>query len=160
MAKFAELKFKAKRALGMIGNLEKGIDGVADKNKQYLDLLASIAFRDIIRHFQSEEGPEEAWEPWSEIYEAHMIKIGKGGNKILQDTGNLRQQNQPANRRKVQDGVLFFNPAKTKGGFPYAFAHDNNEQPRKKLPRRPFMWLSENALEDMAQNTLKFINKL
>lgn len=124
------------------------------KNKEYVDLLSAITFKEINDHFIKEEGPSDNWKPWSKIYTDHMSKIGKSGNKILQDTGRLRQSFFPTNYRTSSEGVLWFNNAQTKGGFPYAAAHD---QGGPKLPQREFMWLSDKAVEKMTEQTLAYI---
>lgn len=47
-----------------------------------------------------------------------MKELGKGGNKILQDSGRLRNSFKPQNYRSVSEGILWFNNAQTKSGFP------------------------------------------
>lgn len=50
----------------------------------------------------------------------------------------------------AKDGILFYNNAKVKGtGFPYAYAHDNDTEPRSRLPQRKFMWLSDEGMEKL-----------
>lgn len=127
---------------------------IGDGGKGFGMALSAVVFRDIMDHFESEKGPDGAWSPWSAFYADHMQRIGKGGNKILQDSGHLRQAFQPTNYRASSDGITWFNPAKTKKGFPYAFAHDEGGP---KLPARTFMWLSEDASEKIAQVTLDFV---
>jgi hypothetical protein len=84
-----------------------------------------------------------------------MEQIGKSGNKILQDTGRLRQTFVPTNYRAVSGGIVFFNPAKTKSGFPYAAAHD--EGFAKGGKKREFMWLSEIAMEEISDSALNWL---
>lgn len=127
---------------------------VGDGGKGFGMALSAVVFRDIMNHFEAEEGPDGNWKPWSDFYEDHMQRSGKGGNKILQDSGRLRQAFLPSNYRATGDGILWYNPAKTKKGFPYAQAHDEGGD---KLPARTFMWLSEDASEKIAQVTLDFV---
>jgi hypothetical protein len=132
-----------------------------DAHKDYVILLSAIVYKDIIDHFDKEMGPDGKWKKWSRLYSEMMTKRGKSGNKILQDTVNLRQRVGPIERggnfRKAKDGILWFNNAKTKKDFPYAFAHDNDTESRKTLPRRSFMWLSDKALESISKQTLEFL---
>lgn len=118
--------------------------------------LASIAYarvyKDVIDHFRAEEGPDGPWAAWSKAYAAHMERIGKGGNKILQNTGRLRQSFNVASKQS-SEGVTFSNPARTSSGFPYGQAHDEGG---KKLPQRKFMWISDDAMEDISQSFLSW----
>jgi phage gpG-like protein len=67
-----------------------------------------------------------------------MARVGKSGNKILQDSGRLRQGLMPNNWRGTDEGLIFYNRV------PYANAHDKGV-PKRNLPSRPFMWLSKEA---------------
>ena len=125
-----------------------------DGGRAYAAALSSVVFADVISHFEQETGSEGPWDPWSKVYADHMGKIGKGGNKILQDTGRLRQAFLPTNYRKVSEGILWFNPAKTKSGFPYAYAHNEGGP---KLPQRDFMYLSDEATDRIAEVTLNYV---
>lgn len=122
--------------------------------RDYANLLSTVVFRDIIGHFEQEEGSKGPWTAWADVYADHMQRIGKGGNKILQDSGRLRQAFTPASWRSVSEGILWYNPARTRSGFPYAKAHDDGG---KILPKRDFMWLSDDARERLAGLTLQYI---
>lgn len=117
-------------------------------DKAFVGVIASIVFRDITDHFSKQSGPSGPWQKWSELYADHMQKIGKGGNKILQDTGTLRKNLQPQNWRKDPQGIVFFNPVQ------YAARHDEG---LSGMPERKFMWLSSSATENLAKTTLGFI---
>lgn len=131
---------------------------VNDYTRSYVGLIQSFIFADIINHFEEEEGgPNKDWPFWSDSYMDHMINVGKFTNKILQDTGNLRQNFKPTNWRATQKGLVFFNDAKTKDGFPYAAAHNNPPNIRPKLPRRRFMWLSSKARRMVLATTVEFM---
>jgi hypothetical protein len=119
-------------------------------------VLGAVVFQDVMDHFKDEKGPDGNWAPWSKIYKEHMNKIGRGGNKILQWTGRLRQNFMPKDVRNTTQGLLWFNNAKTKSGFPYAFAHDEGGG---KLPARAFMWASDKAVEKMASIVLDQVLK-
>ena len=116
-------------------------------NKELGGIISSNVFKDVIDHFETEEGSVGNWAAWSDAYQNHMEKIGRSGNKILQFSGKLRQNFTPKKYRSVPGGILFYNNAKTKSGFPYAWAHNEGEGD---LPTRDFMWLSEIAMRDVA----------
>jgi phage gpG-like protein len=137
----------------MLNKLQQRFDLIKNKNDQIYGLFDSVVYGDIIEHFEGEQGPEGKWKKWSDLYTEHMRKIGKGGNKILQDSGRLRQNFKATNRRKTNDGIVWYNNAKTKKGFPYAFAHNEGGG---QLPQRRFMWLSKKALDRLEQNLLKY----
>lgn len=127
------------------------LENITGKNKKIFASIASVfVYKDYVDHFENEMGPKGKWKPWSKMYAEHMAKIGKGGNRILQDTGFLRGAFHPASYRTQKDGILWFNPAKTKSGDPYAARHDEN---------RPFMWLSDRALDDIADASLDHLMK-
>jgi phage gpG-like protein len=136
-----------RRLLAAVGKTQSGAS-------DYANLLSTVVFRDIVDHFQQEEGPDGPWAAWAFAYFMHLRRIGKGGNKILQDSGRLRMAFTPASWRSVTGGILWYNPAKTKSGFPYAKAHDDGGSV---LPQRQFMWLSDSARENLAEMTLQFI---
>lgn len=143
---------------GLRKYLKEVTDNVGDfkaKHKKIVDSWAVFIFKDVMDHFAKEEGPDGRWQKWTKAYETRS-KL-RGHTKILQDSGFLRNNFKHANYRKVPDGVAWFNDAQTKGGFPYAYAHDNDEAPRTRLPRRSFMWLSDKMLEKIAEVSLKFI---
>lgn len=120
----------------------------------FIQLLSAIVFQDIMDHFSKQEGQDGPWAAWSKVYADHMAKVGKAGNQILADTGRLRGSFIPSNVRASSQGVLWFNPAKTAKGFPYAFAHNEGGP---KLPQREFMWLSDLAKDKIAAQTLAFL---
>ncbi len=127
---------------------------IKGSDSKYVKVLSAVVFQDIMDHFKKEEGSEGPWKAWSDVYAKHMAQIGKGGNQILQDTGRLRGSFQPTDTKSSAQGILWFNPAKTSKGFPYAAAH---QEGGSKLPQRDFMWLSDLAKENIAEQTLKFL---
>jgi len=50
--------------------------------------------------------------------------------------------------------LLWFNDAKTKSGAPYAAIHDKG---LGKQAKRDFMWLSNDAMEKISEQTLQFM---
>jgi len=138
--------FKDKKLREFIKRIDKKTKEYRNRKKNFITAISAMVFRDIIDHYEKEQGPKSKWKAWSAAYRRQMAKRGKGGNKILQDTGFLRQNVRAANVRKVSEGILWFNPAKTKSGFGYAKHHDKT---------RPFMWLSKAALKNIGRITLK-----
>ncbi len=150
-----EAIFDDKEIQEFFDKLKRKNISIEQGSRQLAGIISANVYRDIMGHFDKEEGAGgEAWQGWSEIYAEHMEKIGRGGNKILQDNGRLRNSFVPSNYRVVSGGVVFYNSAKTKDGFPYAQAHDEGGP---KLPQREFMWLSEIAMEEIADATINWL---
>jgi phage gpG-like protein len=114
MADSAQFKFDSKewdRALSDLRGRWKNLE----QRKTVTSIIAVHVFADIIDHFEEERGPSGPWQAWSKAYSDHMKKKGRGGNQILQNTGWLRQNVKPNNWRASNEGMLFYNNAKTKG---------------------------------------------
>lgn len=150
----AEVFLDDKEVKDFLKNLDAKLKSIKGGKKQYLTLLTTIVYRDINEHFAKEESEEGAWQHWSEAYKRDMERRGKGGNKILQDSGRLRNNFQMVNVRSESKGISWFNNAVTKSGFPYAWAHNEGDG---KLPKRDFMWASEKSQDQMALQTLQYI---
>jgi len=148
------LEFESREVKDFLKNVEKRLSGIENGSKEYTGLLSAIVYEDIIRHFEDEQGEGGPWQQWSASYKKQMNENGKGGNKILQDTGKLRNTFKPSKVRKTAVGFLWYNDAKVKGGFPYAFAHNEGGP---KLPKRDFMWLSDKAMDKISVQTLQFM---
>lgn len=131
-----------------LAKLEKKTREVKDGARKFAQLLSPVVYRDIIDHFEKERGPKGRWKAWSKVYAEHMDRIGKGGNKILQDTGRLRQAFTPSTFRNVSEGILWYNPVS------YARRHDEGDG---RSPARPFMYLGTEAKADLSQLTLAYI---
>lgn len=181
----AVVEFKSAKAKKFLSDLEDVVDIVTEvRNAKYRKLLAIHFFKDVIAHFRAEAGPDGPWKKWSRSYlnsiaglvafrriRGRVVPITsdkfltknkpprKPGKK-LQDTGFLRQSNQPgflnsvSGARRHPKGALFFNNARTRSGFPYAFAHNEGGPV---LPKRQFMWLSDRAIARIGRETMKFI---
>ncbi len=157
MAISAEFTFDAQQWEDVINSLQRKFGSVQQlgEDPTFMGIVSTVVFRDIIDHFRNEAGPEAPWQEWSSAYRKHMERIGKGGNLILQDTGRLRDSFIPQQMNKItSDGIVFYNNAVTSGGFPYAFAHNEGGE---KLPKREFMWLSNNALSDIASQVARWL---
>lgn len=154
MADILYTEFKDQQVKNFLKNIDKKLKNVKDGEKKYAGLLSSIIFQDVSSHFESQKGSAGPWKSWRPKYKIRMDEVGKGGNKILQDTGKLRQNFKPTNYKKDKDGLMWFNDAKTKGGAPYAAIHDKGLGP---MPKRDFMWLSKEAMDKVSEQTLQFL---
>ncbi len=122
--------------------------------EEIVGAISAIVYRDVIDHFKTESEPNGPWQPWSDVYAKHMTRIKRQNNKILQFSGKLRQNFSPGDRRTNEQGIEWFNNAKTKSGYPYAWGHNYGD---KKLPQRQFMWLSQEAMDTIADIVLNKI---
>ncbi|NNG10220.1 MAG: hypothetical protein HKM92_08600 [Arenibacter sp.] len=118
-------------------------------------------FKDIEYHFDKQMGPFGRWPAWSPKYKKLMQAKGKGGNKILQDTGNLRQSFTPGNFRVGTGMIVWFNTAE------YSNRHDMGDTGGGRsgglvggVPQREFMWLSDRALTKIGDALLTFSLKV
>lgn len=153
MSEATEAVFDSKEVEEFVQQLVKRLKKVKDGEKQYVGLLSAIVYRDIMEHFKQEVGPTGPWAEWSPSYRKALDRMGRSGNKKLQFTGKLRQTFTPQSfRTDKTKGVHWYNPAKTNSGFPYAYHHNEGA-----LKPRPFMWLSDKALEDIHVQTLQFM---
>lgn len=146
--------FEDKDVAAFLKAMKTRLKAVKGSEKKFVGLLSAIVFRDVQGHFNKEMGSEGPWDSWSISYFDYLEKIGRQNNKKLQFSGNLRQNFKATDYRGTKDGPMWFNDAQTKDGFPYAFAHDEGGD---KLPKRDFMWLSDDAVEDISKQTLQFM---
>lgn len=121
----------------------KRIAGLGDKARWKRILRSVVAIfghKDVIDHFEKEQGPDGKWPPLNEAYAKWKKRHGKTKKLVL--SGNLRQSFLPSN---IRDGgelaVAYFNPVE------YGGKHDRGEG----VPERKFMWLSDNAKNLMDQ---------
>jgi len=151
-----EIVFNDKKARAFIKQISKNVKTITALEKAWVKTISPRIFRDVMDHFNKEAGENTKWKPWSKSYQKHMQKLGKGGNKKLQDSGRLRNSFKPTNVKKDKSSLIWFNDAQTKGGFPYAAAHDIGGS---RLPQREFMWLSSKAFQDVSKITAKFYTR-
>ena len=178
MGEVAVAEFDDKQVQEFLAEMAKKLRYVKDGSKEYAGLLSATVFQDIMEHFSREEGSTGPWQNWSKSYMdaiaglyyyrrigGKTVKISTEGmknppkpprkpGKKLQATGRLRNSFKPRNYRSTSAGILWYNNAVTKDGFPYAFAHNEGGD---KLPKRDFMWLSDPAMEKISLETLFFM---
>ncbi len=178
-SEFASLEFDLKpwdRALNTIFNRWKSIQ---QRDKQFSAIVGATVYADVMDHFKNEQGSKGKWPDWSSSYSAAIagrvafrtirgrvvaldeytihewgIKPPRKPGKKLQDSGKLRQSFTPNKWRKSNDGLMFYNNAKVKSGFPYAAAHDIGGP---KLPQRQFMWLSVQGMRKMVTSIERWL---
>lgn len=157
----AEFNFTNTQWQNLVKRLKKKLGVVSGGNRkaqeEFAGLISTVVYRDVISHFKEESGPKGKWPSWSAAYADHMRKIGMGGNKLLQFSGRLRQSFSPKKYRVETGGIVFYNPAKTKSGFPYAQAHDEGGSIKGRPPKRQFMWLSPGAMDTLSGLLLKWM---
>lgn len=135
----AEVFFDAREWEDMIRRIDKEIK---DPRPILRAVFNTRGFKDVMQHFRNGEGPNGPWKPLAES------TLKKRGNKaaMLQDTGNLRNGFLPENVADAgRHAIAFFNTAQNNDGVYYGFNHDNGVG----VPQREFMWLSDDAQEDM-----------
>ena len=151
MATQGGVAFLSKKAIAFIKRLFGQVDDVKKTRGPYASLVA-LAFADIIEHFEEETGPKNTWPEWSSRYQLRLKRMGKSGNQKLQDTGRLRQGFLPGNWRNKKGGLLLFNPVI------YAKVNDLGA-PKKNIPQRQFMYLSDKGMDKVRNVTTKFLGK-
>jgi len=150
-----EASFDDKEVKKFFKNLDKKLSEVKDGKKKYVGLLSAIVYGDVMDHFEQEKGEKGAWPAWSSIYAEHMKRRGDANGKILQRSpARLKQNFKPESYKIKSKGFNWFNDAKTKSNFPYAWGHNEGDG---KLPQRDFMWLSDKAMEKASVQTLQFM---
>jgi phage gpG-like protein len=170
--------FKNEEVLKFLKSFHEKIRKSKATGSKYVGLLSAIVFADVQDHFETESDPDGRWKEWSKSYSeavqgkafyrtiaGRVVRIASDSvdkppkpprkpGMILQATGRMRNNFKPTKVKSTSGGILWFNDAKTKGGFPYAAAHDNGGD---KLPQRSFMWLSNKAIEKIEAQTLQFL---
>lgn len=134
----ADVSFEAKEWEDFIKKINAS---VKDPRPLLKTAFSTRGFRDVIQHFEQERGPDSTWKK--------SKRAERDGGKTLQDTGNLRNGFLPSNvENKDKNSIVFFN------NVPYAAQHDLGEN---NMPQREFMYLTDDAQEDMLNIILDLI---
>jgi hypothetical protein len=149
-------EFKDKELRKFLSDLNSNLKKLSiGKFSQVMNAFGVIIYADVIRHFQDTMGPKGKWGSWSKLYRDRQAKLGyREPNNVLRNTGHLFQSFKPSNYKKESEGLLWFNNANTRSGFPYAYFHDEGS----KKPRS-FMWLSRAAFDNLAMAALDALLK-
>jgi phage gpG-like protein len=126
----------------MAGIVAKGIKPVIkgfDKRIQLIEgdkkiysVIASMAYKDVIQHFDNTVGRSGIWQP---LAASTIRQRRRGSSKPLQDTGVMKGSIRPIGLKTRAE--VFTN-------IDYAKYHDLGT---RNIPRREFMWLSGGAKE-------------
>lgn len=128
-------------------NMRRKLDKAASDAKKparFSDYLSARAYKEVIAHFQKEEGPDRKWDSLKPTTIARR-RLGGGGAKILRDTGRLYSS--ISYRGEESKAVVFTN-------VQYAPTHQDGS---KNVPQRKFLWVSNGFLKIMAEAFAKFI---
>lgn len=135
--------------------------GIFRDKPALLKAAFSIAgFRDIQDHFRNEEGPSGRWQARKDSTQKSYAQRGKTNaryspsNKILQLTGALRQSVMASTGTMR---TLNANTIQVFANSNYGGVHDRGNA---KMPKRSFMWLSKNALDQMNEIILKRLREI
>lgn len=167
----AEAIFDDQEVNEFLQGMSSRLKYVENGEKKYTGLLSAIVYGDIMDHFEQQKGSDGPWHKWSKdyakqrmgSYEKKLAKFERSKSakkrmpkvpKILQFDGRMRQNFKPTDVKSTSAGPMWFNDAHTKSGFPYAFAHNEGGSI---LPKRDFMWLSDGAMNEIAEQTLQFM---
>lgn len=131
-----DVKIEDKELQEALRNLRSKISNLSPFYKKAAILMKA----DILRHFQSEEGPKGSWEKLTKTYEKR--KLLKGKNHILQFSGRLRGS---IDAKDMSDN------ASVGTNIQYGTTHQFG---KGRIPARPFLWLSTDALEKI-MNVMK-----
>lgn len=132
-------------------SLQKRLAEIGKRAKDCSQFTKTASIRmhgDVMKHFQTESAPDGKWHRWSAKYAAARAR-GRGGNKILQDTGQLR------------GSIGFSNTSKTASvgtNLVYAPTHQYGDSARN-IPKREFLWVSPALFQDIAVRFTKFISE-
>jgi len=149
------ITFKNKEVMEFFGRIAKNNDDIEQRTTDYWSSITAPAMRSVLHHFSHQMGPDGKWQDWSQVYADHMASVGKSGNKILTDTGRLRQSLQMADTSsRIKRGELLFNPAQSDDGKPYAYNHDTGSGGQK---QRKFMWLGKPTMNVIANITAAYL---
>lgn len=108
----------------------------------FMHVAMARSYREVMRHFEQEQGPAGRWRPLAQPRE-------RGGTKVLQDTGRLKGSIRHRVLKGGKAGMIFTN-------IKYALQHQRG---KGWLPARPFIWLPKGLLKKFAGMYAKFARK-
>jgi len=118
---------------------------LSDLRKPF-NIIKAKMHREIIKHFEEERGPDSRWERWH--WRGRILNYrpyGRGGNKILQDTGRLKG-GFAWNLLPLE--IRVFNE------IDYASYHQFGT---RRMVARPFLWFEDRSIENWANTVVNFI---
>jgi len=136
-----------------LSKIEYNYKDVEGFGKGFVRILKLAIYKDIVEHFEKEQASGGGkWKPHSEAYAKKFSSLGY--QQILQRSGHLKGGFLLNNYRLKPGSFIWFNRAKTKKGFPYAYAHNEGGP---KLPRRDFMWLSRSGMRNIEDQVVRML---
>lgn len=153
----ADFRFNDREWRAFLGSM---LNKAKDMTRILSVAYGTAGIADIKKHFEDEQGPTAPWKPRKQATDEKYLLIALGlhkapkgtskaqynpTNKILQMTGMLKRSFLPSNWRKKSNTAIEVFSNDNKSG-----AHDKGNK-EKNLPARPFMWLSDNGKELMAE---------
>lgn len=122
---------------------------ITDDRLKFTQLAATAIYKDVMQHFDRQEGPGSKWLLWKypDGKRASPRPTRRGGTKLLQDTGVLRASIKPYHNEN-EGGV--------KTDVDYAAVHNDGSE-KKDIPQREFMWISDEVLEKIEDMAVKVI---
>ncbi len=133
-----------------LDRIRSNLDDMEPAWKFVGEFMKKRVIKDCFDKNQSPDG--KPWLKWSPQYRKRMEKRGKGGNKILQDRGELRKITYQA----FKDHVIVGTEA------PYAAAHQFGTKANSKhgrIPARPFLGFTEQDKVEVQEILMRHIKK-
>ena len=121
--------------------------------KPVMNLIAVKAYKEVIDHFDSEMGTDGKWPTWRRkqsdgtyrYYSSRPTK--RGGNKLLQDTGMLRNS---LRFKGFEKEAQVYDGSKNGYGKYHQFGTKN-------MPKRDFLWVTTENEEEYAKMIEKYV---
>lgn len=137
---FEEIKNKTK----MMNERTKNMNTV-------LSVIAGKIWKNVMNNFKEEIGTEGYWQPWRKKIKDGGYRFypyrpyGRGGDKLLQDTGRLRSSIRY---------TVFKDTAVVYTNIKYAKYH---QEGTSNIPKRDFMWIPDSEITKYKLSLLKYI---
>jgi phage gpG-like protein len=127
--------------------------------KTVMETIAAKAWKSVVHSFRLEKDKDGVpWLEWKDPKTGSRVPVrpyGKGGSKLLQDTGRLRSSIRWKVRKKW---VKIFTRVK------YAKYHEqpkvDKAKPKKKgIPKRSFMWIPDKTIKSLNIRLATYIKR-
>jgi phage gpG-like protein len=117
----------------------------AQNNVDFSDYVAARAYKEAMKNFDEEKGPDGRWASLSPQTIARRRKgKGSGSDKILQDTTRMKQS-------------IIYSASKNIARVICNMAYGIIHQDGIKVPQRKFLWVEDDFLKAMSEKYAKFI---
>ncbi len=141
-------------------------EGMRDVVPMLKAAFLTAGYSDVIEHFKMEMGQDGKWRARAASTQAMYAAIASGrqkppkgmrrgsyspSNRLLQLTGQLRGSLMRSNVERMSSKSIMFYSNDIKAG-----THDEGD-PKRGIPQREFMWLSDKSQETMLDIILEFL---